>query len=200
MHDPFRELLPWIIEFCGTGDTARDEAYRCALSAVVHRVLKFGHEETLNRLTARDLMNCCLMCGGTAAEFFLRTAFTRALIEDDRHVVERLLHTPFIPESRVWLAKLMAAVQGDGQAIEDGAHWLETMEGEERAIASLLIGRIYPDFAQMEWLQACPTDYPRLAAEIAMLLLRAPERKAAVEAYLRERPEVRYSVDDVRWV
>ncbi len=177
----------------------RDEAYRCGLSAVVHRILKFGYEETLNRFTARDCLNCCLMCGGAVAEFFLRTAFTRALIEDDRPVVDRLLNTPFIPESRLWLAKLMAAVQGDERAMRDGAEWMEAMGGEERALASLLIGRIYPHFPEIVWLHDCPTTYPRLAAEIALLLLKLPERKGVVMSYLREHPEVRFSVDDWRW-
>ncbi len=197
--DPFVALQPWIRERCGLGDDVRDESYRCALSAVVHRVLKFGHEEALNHLSARDCMNCCLMCGGHAAELFLRTAFTRALIEDDRMIVDRVLATPFIPESRLWLAKLMAALQGDEVAMKDGAAWLESMDGEERALASLVIGRVYPQLAEIEWLHACPTTYPRLAAEIALLLLRLPERKSAVLAYLRAHPAVKFAVDDERW-
>lgn len=184
---------------CGTGEPVRDEAYRAGLSALVHRLLKFGFEETLNRLTASDCLNCCLMCGGHAAEFFLRTAFTRALIEDDRKIVDRLLQTPFIPESRLWLARLMASVQGDQKALEEGAQWLESMDGEERAIASLIIGRIFPQFPEMEWLTACPTTYPRLAAEMALLLLKLPERRGVVMNYLRDHPAVRFSVDDARW-
>lgn len=197
--DPFLALLPWIREHCGLGDDVRDESYRCALAAVVHRVLKFGHEETINLLSARDCMNCCLMCGGTVAEMFLRTAFTRALIEDDRPIVDRLLHTPFVPEARLWLAKLMASVQGDEKALEDGAHWMGSMGGEERAIASLIIGRIFPQLPEVEWLHSCPIEHPRLAAEIALLLLKMPVRKGVVMAYLREHPEVRFAVDDERW-
>lgn len=199
VDDPFPVLVEWIAKNAGTGDDVRDESYRAALSAVVHRVLKFGFDETLNRLSARDCLNCCLMCGGHVAEFFIRTAFTRGLIENDRLVVDRILQTPFIPESRLWLAKIMAAVQGDQDALADAACWLETMGGEERAIASLLIGRIIPDLIQAEWLPECPLDYPRLAAEIALLLQESGQYDAVVKAYLRNHPEVRYSVDDERW-
>lgn len=200
ISDPFRELLPWIVEHCSLGDSVRDECYRCGLSAIVHRVLKFGYEEALNRLSARDCLSCCLMCGGIVAEFFLRMAFTRALVEDDQLVVSRIAQTPFIPESRLWLAKLAKALQGSQEEVEEGALWVETMDGEERAIASLLIGRIYQDFTSLEWLTACPLTYPRLAAEIALLLLaRSKDHDAVIIRYLRDHPEVRHSVDDQRW-
>lgn len=197
--DPFQELVAWIYANITLGDPVQDEAYRAGLSAVVHRVLKFGYEETLNRLSARDCLSCCLMCGGLTADFFMRLAFTRALIEDDRVVVQRILQSPFLPESRLWLAKLIAAVQGDEKALSEGAQWLETMDGEERAIASLLIGRIHPHFAQTEWLMACPTSYPRLPAEIALLLLRNDQYVSVVKQYLRDHPEVRFAIDDERW-
>ena len=197
--DPFLALLPWITEHAGTGDPVRDEAYRCGLSAIVHRVLKFGCEASLNLLTARDCLNCCLLCGSHIAEFFLRLAFTRALIEDDQAIVGRLLQTPFLPESRVWLAKLMASVQGDEKAVAEGAAWLETLSGEELAIASLVVGRIMPELRQSEWLLACPLTYPRLPAELALLLLQDKQYEPIVRQYLRDHPEVRYAVDDRRW-
>lgn len=191
--------MPWITEHCTLGDPVCDEAYRCGLSAIVHRIMKFGHEETLNRLSARDCLSCCLMCGGTLAEFFLRTAFTRALIEDDQALVGRVLQTPFIPESRAWLARVGAGLAGDEKALAEAAAWLDTTDGEERAIATLIIGRVYPHFAQATWLTACPTEYPRLAAEMALLLLRTPGHEGLVQAYLREHPEVRFAIDDGRW-
>ncbi len=197
--DPYLALLPWIQATCGLGDPVRDDAYRCGLSAIVHRLLKFGFEESLNRLNARDCLNCCLLCGGQLAEFFLRTAFTRALIEDDQPIVSKILQTPFIPESRAWLARIAAGLTGDDKALAEAAAWLDTVDGEERAIATLLIGRVYPHFAQTEWLAMCPTEYPRLAAEMALLLLRQPEYDTVVKAYLREHPEVRYAIDDERW-
>lgn len=198
--DPYPILVAWINEHCTLGDPVRDEAHRCGLSAIVHRLLKFGFEDSVNRLSARDCLACCLMCGGFTAEFFIRTAFTRALIEDDREVVERILQTPFIPESRLWLAKLMAAVQGDQKELEGAAAWMEAMPPEERAVASLCIGRIFPTLIEAEWLQACPTTYPRLAGEMALLILRDRQYVAVVRAYLRDHPEVRFSVDDERWV
>ncbi len=191
--------MPWIQEHCSLGDPVRDECYRAGLSALVHRLLKFGFEETVNRLSARDCLSCCLMCGGIMAEFFLRTAFTRALVEDDQPVVQRILQTPFIPESRLWLGNLMRALSGDAAALEAGALWLEQMDGEERAVATLVIGRIYPHFALSDWLLACPIDYPRLPAEISLLLLKDPKYLGLVRDYLRRNPAVRYALDDSAW-
>ncbi len=199
-----QELRVWITEHCSLGDSVRDESYRCALSALVHRVMKWGFEPTLNLLTARDAMNCVLMAGGEGCEFFLRLAFVRGLIEDDRVVVQRLQLLPFIPECRVYLSIIIKALTGDEDALFAAAHWMETLEGEELSIACLVIGRQVPALIDLEWLTKCPVTNPRLQAEMCLLLLGrdtqyGPQYEAVVKQYIRDRPHVRYAVDTDRW-
>ncbi len=194
------ELRVWIKEHCTLGDSVRDDAHQCALSALVHRVCKWGHEPTLNLLTARDALTCVLMAGGEGAELFLRLAFVRGLIEDDREVVQRLMDLPFVPESRAFLSVLIRGLSGDDDALFKAAHFMETLEGEELSIACLVIGRQIPALIDATWLSQCPETNPRLQAEIALLLLRADEKyETVVKSYVRARPRVRYAVDPTLW-
>lgn len=194
-----QELRVWITNECSLGESVRDDSYRCAMSAIVHRVMKWGWEPTLNLLTARDCMNCILMAGGEGAEFFMRLAFTRGLVEDDRAVVQRLIDTPFIPECRAFVSQIMHSLSGGEEAMREGAVWMETLQGEELSIACLIIGRQVPAVLCIEWLMQCPAENPRLCAEMALLLLRGEGYEAAVKAYVRERPKVRYAIDSERW-
>ncbi len=194
-----QELRQWITTECSLGESVRDDAYRCALSAIVHRVMKWGFEPALNLLTARDAMNCVLMAGGEGAEMFIRLAFTRGLIEDDRAVVQRLLDTPFIPESRAFVSKIMHGLTDGEAALAEAAAWIDTLRGEELSIACLVIGRHAPAVIDIEWLMQCPEANPRLCAEMAMLLLREERYDTVVKAWVRARPRVRYAVDSDRW-
>lgn len=188
--DDFLKLREWIHENCGTGCPVRDESYRNAIGAAVHRILKFGWEPTVNLWSARDCLNAALIAGGEPAGCFLRTAFTRAIIEDDGEVLKRLLESPFIPESRLWFIKLFNALSGDEQHLIEAAQWLETVSGEELAIASLIIGRMHPQLAELQWLEKCPKENPRVAGEICKILLKNKAYKNLVGAYLRAHPEV----------
>ncbi len=194
-----QELRVWITEHCSLGDSVRDDAYRCALSALVHRVVKWGFEPTLNLLTARDAMNCVLMAGGEGCEFFLRMAFVRGLIEDDRAVVQRLLLTPFIPENRAFLLVIVNALSGDEDALFKAAHWMETLEGEELSIACLVLGRQVPELIDIDWLAKVPEDSPRLQAAMALLMLRDEKYETVVKNFIRARPKVRFAIDTDRW-
>lgn len=194
-----QELRVWILKECSLGEHVRDESYRCSISAIVHRVMKWGWEPTLNAMSARDLMTCILMAGGEGAEFFMRCAFTRGLIEDDRVVVQRLLDTPFIPECRLFLSKIVHALTDGPDAMAEGARWMETLHGEELSIACLVVGRHVPGVVDPEWLTGCPEANPRLCAEVALLLLKQDRFEAVVKNYVRARPKVRYAVDQDRW-
>jgi hypothetical protein len=194
-----QELRQWVLTECSLGDSVRDDAYRCALSAIVHRVMKFGFEPTLNLLTARDALNCVLMAGGEGAEFFIRLAFVRALIEDDRAVVQRLLDTPFIPECRQFISNIMHGLTDGEDALAKAAAWIDTLQGEELSVACLVIGRHVPAVIDIEWLMQCPEANPRLGAEMALLLLRQERYETVVKAWVRARPKVRYAVDSDRW-
>lgn len=194
-----RELREWVTKECSLGDSVRDDAYRCALSATVHRVVKWGWEPSLNLLTARDALNCVLMAGGEGAEMYMRIAFTRGLIEDDRAVVQKLLDLPFVPESRLFVSKIMHGLTDGDAALAEAAAWIDTLRGEELSVACLVIGRHVPDVIAPEWLEACPENNPRLCAEMALLLMRQERFDALAKAYVRARPKVRYAVDSDRW-
>lgn len=198
--DPYLELQAWIRGTCSLGDQVRDEAYRCGISAVVHRLIKWGWDESINYLNARDCLTACLMCGGEFAEMFLRAAFTRAIIEDDREVLQKLQTTPFIPQSRFWLAKLAQGVRGESvEALMDCAKWMQEMQGEELMLASILIARSRPDLADIGWLEKADEVPPRTAAALCLELVKRPEWQKVVKDWVRARPAVRYSVEDERW-
>lgn len=197
--DPFIELRQWITENAGLGDPVRDEAYRCALSALVHRWIKWGFDEALNTLSARDCLNCCLLCGTEFAEMFLRLSFTRAIIEDDRVVLQRLMLTPYIPQSRFWLAKLGECLKGDEKALRECALWIEGMPAEEKLLASILLCRAAPMLADPAWLEQADAVPPAVGAALCKELLKQERFEAVVKKWVRERPAVRYSCDPEAW-
>lgn len=199
--DHFLDLRAWARDHCGLGCPVRDEAYLCALSALTHRVLKFGWEPAIERLSARDCLNCTRMVGGKAAAFFLDLAFTRALIENDEPVVRRLLASPFIPPARAWMTIVARSIFAGDDAAAEHADFLAEQQCEHLSIATLLICRHFPRLIETQHLLDCPDDtWPRLRAEIALLLLRErPQTRDLVRRYLRVRPDVRFSVDPARW-
>lgn len=194
--DPYLDLQAWIRTHCSLGDPVRDEAYRCGLSAVVHRIIKWGFEETLNTLSARDCMTCCLLVGAEVAEMFLRTAFTRAIVEDDLVVLQRLMKSPFIPQSRAWLVKLGTLMGGDEEALKEGARWVETMRGEELILASILMARAAPQIADIAWLDQAADVPPAVAASLCRELMKQERFQTVVRNWVRTRPAVRYAGED----
>lgn len=197
MSDTFVTLQRWIRETCSLGDPVRDEAYRCGISAVVHRAVKWGYDDSLNYLSARDCLTACLMCGGEFAEMFLRLAFTRAIVEDDRVVLQRLQASEFIPQSRVWLAILARGVQAKSEDdIRLAGQFMEKLRGEELLLASILIARARPDLADIGWLEQAGEAAPRVAAALCQELIKREEWGPVVRAFVRARPEVRYAVED----
>jgi len=77
--------------------------------------------------------------------------------------------------------------------------WLEAAKGEELSVARLIICRVYPDLAQLAWLEDVPETVPRLAAEILKVIATDKSRHGAVKAWLRDHPEVRFSVPEDTW-
>lgn len=84
----FAALRAWIDTFCSTGHPVRDSSYRMAMSSLGHRILKYGPDETLNNLTSRDL--CCLLLysNGNLAEYLMRVAYFRSIIEGEHAIYE----------------------------------------------------------------------------------------------------------------
>ncbi len=187
----FAHLRTWIAEHCGAGDQVRQSGYGMALSSHVHRLIKFGPDRSLDHLTARDLLNILIYINGSAAEWLMRSAFTRALIEGDMAVVDHLMTTCFMPEVRGWYHRLVAGLLGQVEDTAAQEEWLHAMESEQKAIARLVTMRLYPDTATISWLHEAP-EHPQLQAAMAAVLgLAKPELQGAVEAFVRERPGVR---------
>jgi hypothetical protein len=190
----FAKLREWVAEHCAAGHPIRDSAVAMARSAIIHRLLKFGPDETLNTCSARDLMALLLYTNALLAEYIMRTAYIRAIIEGDHEVYEQLNKTLFITDLRVWYFQLVEALLGRAPVPEQVTVWVENMKGEELSVARLIICRVYPDLALLTWLNDVPEQTPRIAAEIAKVLATDKSKHGALKAYLRDHPEVRYSV------
>jgi hypothetical protein len=192
----FERLRAWVSKHCMPGHPIRDSAYSMAMSALAHRLLKYGPDESTNNLTARDLCVLLLFSNGKVAEYLMRTAYFRAIVEGDHEVYEHFNMTLFVPECRAWYWKLSEALMSKAPDPDEVTQWLEGMTGEERGVAHLICGRVYPDLAHISWLDGLETRSTpgaRLAAELCQMLLQKPEYKAAVERFLRENPHVRYA-------
>ncbi len=192
----YTALRTWILEHCGAGHPVRDRAVSMALSALAHRLLKYGPDETLNNLRARDLCALLIYLNGPTAEYVMRTAYFRAIVEGDHEIYEHFNATLFVPECRAWYWKLCEALMAKAPDPAEVTTWVEAMTGEERGVAHLIIGRVYPDLAHLSWLDGLETRSApgaKLAAELCRILLEKPEYKAAVDRFLRERPHVRYA-------
>lgn len=187
----FHELRQWVIAHCSTGHIVRQAAYGMALTANVHRLVKYGPDETLNHMTARDLMNLLIYTNGEIAEWLMRAAFTRALIEDDREVYEILAAYPFMPECTSWYWKLVQALIGQSPDPKETGEWVEALPLEEKSLARLLCARAFPDTVHFSWLDDVPEHCPAIAYQLARFAMGKPDCRNAIENWLRERPLVR---------
>ncbi len=187
----FNDLRQWVLAHCGTGHPVRQSAYQMSLTAIVHRLIKFGPDEILNHLTARDLMNLLFYINGEVAEWVMRAAFTRALIEDDRLVYEKLADTIFIAECRLWYWKIVEGIAGLSPDPAALTSWVESLSGEEKALARLLVARVYPDTAHISWLDEVPKECPAIAYQLARILSSKKDCAQYSERWVRERPMVR---------
>lgn len=186
----FDELRQWVLAHCHTGSDVRQSAYTMSLTAAVHRLIKYGPDETMNHLTARDLMNLLIYTNGEIAEWLMRAAFTRALIEDDRDVYEVLASYPFMPECTLWYWKVVRALIGQSPDPKEMEGWVESLPPDEKSLVRLLTARAYPDLVHISWLDDVPEDCPAIAFQLACLCLQKKEYKNAVENWLRSRPYV----------
>jgi hypothetical protein len=187
----FVQLREWIHRECRDSDPIRDTTYKMALTAVVHRLIKYGPDASLNNLDCRDLMNLLLYVNGPVAEWVIRLAFTRSLIEGEEAVTERLMGTTLMAEVRAWYDKLVSSLVGDAADPGEATAWMDAMQGEELSIARLVSARVFPDLAHSSWLHDLP-EIPRLQAEMCILLKRIPEYQGLVKNYLAERPWVKW--------
>lgn len=187
----FTELRKWVAQHCAAGHPVRHQHYHMALTAIVHRLVKFGPDETLNELDCRDLLNLLFFLNGQNAEWVMRTAFTRAIIDDDKEVVDMFLNTKFIPECREWYNKLCAGIIGVSDDPEQLTTWVDTLQPEEKSVARLLVCRVFPDTATYCWLDDVPAEQPRLAFKLAEVISRKRLYQNAVSIWMHQHPFVR---------
>lgn len=190
-QDHFHELRVWIQEHIGPFEPVARSAYQMSLSATIHRLIKFGPDETMNHLTARDLMNLLFFLNGELAEWVMRSAFTRALVEDDRLVYEKLANCVFMPECRAWYWKLVQGLIGAAPDPQEMTDWLNNLKPEEKSLARLLIVRAYPDLVHISWLDDVPKECPAIAYQLAQILSTKKDCAAYAERWVKERPMVR---------
>ncbi len=202
-QEHFTALRTWLTANCLDQNPVRRGSYSMAMSAIAHRLLKYGPDESLNNLTSRDLMALLIYLNGSMAEWVMRLAYFRSIIEGEHAIYEHFNETLFIPECRAWywtIAEAMMARSPDPEAM---TVWLENMTGEEKATARLVIARVFPDTAHIDWLADLPDTRPapmaRLGAELALILQEKREYRPLIQRFLREHPHVRYAVPEHRW-
>lgn len=190
-QEHFAELRAWVLEHCNCDHPVRQAAYQMALTAIVHRTLKYGPDETLNHLTSRDLLNLLIYTNGLIAEWLMRSAFTRAIVENDTLVYEHLAQTPFMAECTAWYWKLVQGMLGGAPDPKELTDWLDALPAEEKSLARLMIARLFPDTVHVDWLNDVPAECPAIAAQLARICGGKKEYQHAVMEWVRQRPNVR---------
>ncbi len=187
-QEHFSELRHWILATCNAGHPVRQASYMMSLTAHCHRFIKYGPDKSLDHLTARDLMNLLIYTNGEVAEWIMRAAFTRSIIENDEAVTLRLANSPFIIECTTWYWKLIEGITGSSINPDETTNWLESLPLEEQSIARLIIARVFPDTANINWLHDIPDSNPMLQWKLAEIIAQKADNFHATENFLRERP------------
>ncbi len=187
----FVQLREWISEHCKDPDPIRDATYKMALSAITHRLIKYGPDNSLNNLDCRDLCNLLLYVNGPIAEWVIRLAFSRSVIEGEEAVTDRFMNCTLMAEVRAWYDKLTRALIGEAADPKEVTEWMDAMHGEELSIARLVSARVFPDLLHSSWLHDLP-EIPSLQAEMCVLLRGVPKYRGAVKTYLDQRPWVKW--------
>ncbi len=202
-QEHFNALRAWITANCLDKDPVRKGSYSMAMSAISHRLIKYGPDESLNNLTSNDLMALLMYLNGAVAEYVMRLAYFRSIIEGEHAIYEHMNTTLFIPECRAWYWTIAEAMMGKAPDPEAMTVWLENMTGEEKGTARLIIARVFPDTAHIDWLseinETKTAPMARLAAELALILKEKKAYHDVLKMYLRQRPHVRYAVGEQRW-
>ena len=186
VSDGLRQLRQWI---SGLSDQdpdparrIRDEFLRSALSATLRRLVYFGIEPSLNRYTARELLQFQLMVAGDFSRYFARITWTRALVEDDGPVMQALADSGLVDDQVAWLQQLPAD--------------LPQVAGEELHVARLLCCRREPARFAPAWLWDIPDTMPRLGAAMAQAALMArPDCALSIGHWLKGNPAALASVE-----
>lgn len=184
--DGLRRLRTWIttqgLQSADPGQAIRDEFQRTALSATVRRLYFFGVESSLNRYSARDLLQFQLIISGDFSVYFARITWSRAVVEDDGPVLQALADSGMVDEQVAWTTDLPATADG--------------LEGEELHVWRLLQCRRDPRMFTVDWLWAIPESLPRVGAAVVLAVLpQRPDCAHSIGQWLQRRPDALASVE-----
>ncbi len=177
-----RRLSGWLADV----NLPRHEAYFLALSAGVWRLVHFGVEDTFQLYTPRDLACTSLVAGGAIINFLIRTAYTRAVIEDDEQLWRTMEDCGIAPTTVAWHAHLRTVpVDNLAQTLAD------ISDPEELATARTIILPRAAGLATTEWLWQVPVETPTISAAMAVRLLALrPDLASSVGTLLAQRRNV----------
>jgi hypothetical protein len=144
------EFRQWIHEFTRSKSIVREEAIRTSLSALLHRLNKFGDEWLIETLSARELLRLVLFTTNKAAHLFLSAAFTRAIIAEDQDFIEGLSKFSIIEEQKAWLNRHSNLSHKSAQKLIDTHE--QNIDEESQAVGRILIARQYPRFGMESWI------------------------------------------------
>lgn len=180
-HDAVRY---WVQQHPAESDPVRREAFQVGCSAILHRHAKFGDEGFLDLFQARELVEAHRFLSSDPQQTLARTAYGRALVEDDATVIDALVGCGAALDYHAWAERLRRA-----DAATCSSLLAMMTDPEERGVGRLLVGRRFPELIASTWVtDACAGD-ERIA--YATCLLACQQRKdlaAAVAAALRRAP------------
>jgi hypothetical protein len=180
-------LRTWLQRGPGMGHPVRTECWLTGLSAATHRLLKFGVEDGFRHYGARELAHFQLMVAGGVADDLLRSTFTRAIIEGDVELGNRLAEMPQVADLVQW-ARHLDSVDAAGAG---GLLAAMTAGSEELSTARLVLGRRLPALLDVRWLDEVDAGQPIIAYHLAAAIAGArPDLATAVLAFLARRSEV----------
>ncbi|HYE06122.1 MAG TPA: hypothetical protein VEL07_11475 [Planctomycetota bacterium] len=162
-------------------------AYYQSLTAAFFRINRFGVEDGFAAFTARDLLHFVLMSEGRLTEYFMRTGYARAIVEEDAEVLDLLATLPLIRGFQTWYHALLA--MDEAAARRELAKVFA--DAEERAVTRLVLARRFPALIDPAWLTQRPTSQPQLGHALAKVIAtRRRDLHARLLAVLRAEPNV----------
>lgn len=162
------------------------EAYYLALSAAVWRLVYFGVEDTFQLYTPRDMASFSMIAEGQLIDLLVRTAYTRALVEDDAELCRIMGECGVAAPVHAWHQHLLGCDEAEAVA-----RLANAIDPEERAAIQTIIARRFPGQASPEWLWQVPANLPTVCYALARALLsQRGDLAGSIGSYLASHREV----------
>jgi hypothetical protein len=192
LTEALHRLRGWVLDHLDYGHPVRTEMARAALSASIRRLVTFGVEDGLSHHSCRDVLQFQAMVGGQFALYLARIAFTRALIENDREIIDVLTASGLVDGMAAWRADLirddLAMVRATLDSITD--------QDEELHVGRLIAARRHPELVTADWLEAVPERLAQVAAQMCRAVLgQRPDLTDTVRHLLARRTAVLMALD-----